>query len=141
MHSILHKIVIEASTDELFQAISSEKGLSKWWSKTNINAEQVSIFFGPNDEHQVQMQVLSSIPGQEIIWQCISGPWADKGEFIFSITEHERGSCLDFAHHGWQEADDFYKHCNAKWGFFFTVSLKQYLETGKGQAHPNDPSI
>lgn len=104
-------------------------------------AEVLAQWFGPEGEHQVVMKVVSSVPAKEIRWQCIAGPWMDKGEFIFSITEDGRGVALDFAHHGWQETDDFYKHCNAKWGFFLAVSLKQYLETGKGQPHPNDPDI
>lgn len=141
MHSILHKIVIETSPDKLFQALSSEQGLSNWWTKAKKNAEETTFFFGPDEEHQVVMKTLSSTPNKELRWQCVAGPWTDKGEFVFSISEDKRGSSLDFAHHGWQETDDFYKHCNPKWGFFLAVSLKQYLESGSGLPHPNDPSI
>ncbi|MEO9943885.1 MAG: SRPBCC domain-containing protein [Paraglaciecola sp.] len=141
MHSILHKIVIETSTEKLFQSINSTKELSGWWTKAEQDGEQITFLFGPDGEHQVIMSLITAVPDQEIKWQCLAGPWADKGEFVFLISEHERGACLDFSHHGWEETDDFYKHCNAKWGFFLVVSLKQYLETGKGLPHPNDPSI
>ncbi len=141
MHSILHKTVIESTPENLFQAIKNASGLSSWWTKAEQGEEDITLFFGPNGEHQVVMELISVIPEREIRWKCTSGPWIEQGEFVFSITEHERGSCLDFSHHGWLETDDFYKHCNAKWGFFFTVSLKQYLETGKGRPHPNDPNI
>lgn len=141
MFSILHKIVIEASPKELLNAISSEVGLSQWWTKAKSEGNNVRFYFGPNGEHQIVMSVLNTQNDNEIRWQCVEGPWVDKGEFVFSVLEHERGLTLDFAHHGWAETDDFYKHCNGKWGFFLVVSLKQFLETGKGQPHPQDPSI
>jgi len=141
MHSILHKIVVESSPENLFQAIESVSGLSSWWTKAEKDGKKISLFFGPGGEHQVMMEMTSVVPGQEISWKCVSGPWEEKGDFVFRVSEHERGACLDFSHHGWPETDDFYKHCNAKWGFFLAVSLKQYLETGSGQPHPNDPNI
>lgn len=141
MHSILHKIVIESSPEKLFQALNTETGLSNWWTKAEKEGEEATFFFGPNGEHQVVMKVVSSTPEQEVKWQCIAGPWVEKGEFVFTIAEDDRGVSLDFVHQGWPETDDFYKHCNSKWGFFLASSLKQYLETGTGLPHPNDPSI
>lgn len=141
MHSILHKIVIESSPKQLFDALTTESGLSNWWTSAEQKGEEILFFFGPNGEHQVQMSLLSAIPEKEVKWQCSAGPWVEMGEFVFAIEAHERGVSLDFAHHGWQQTDDFYKHCNPKWAYFLAVSLKQYLETGTGLPHPNDPSI
>ncbi len=141
MYGIFHKINIDTSPEKLFQALTTENGLSSWWTKANQEEKSITFSFGPNGEHKVVMTLLSVIPNKEIKWQCSAGPWEEKGEFTFSITENENGSSLDFSHIGWPEIDDFYKHCNAKWGYFLVVSLKQYLETGMGAPHPKDPSI
>lgn len=141
MNSIFHKITIESSPDAVFEALSTESGLSSWWTKAKQEGDNITFYFGPNGEHQVVMKQLPADSDHEVKWQCIAGPWETKGEFVFLIQKDDRGASLDFAHHGWQEADDFYKHCNAKWGFFLAVSLKRYLETGKGQPHPEDPNI
>lgn len=141
MHSILQKILIKSSPEKLFEALNTQSGLASWWTKNEWNENEITFYFGPNGEHQVTMAVTSAISAKEVKWQCIAGAWEDKGEFVFSIIEDEAGAYLDFAHHGWQETDDFYKHCNPKWGFFLAVSLKQYLETGTGLPHPNDPDI
>ncbi len=141
MHGIFHKINIDASPEKLFQALTTENGLSSWWTKAEKNNENITFSFGPDGEHKVVMALLSKIPNKEIKWQCSGGPWEEKGEFTFSITENENGSSLDFSHIGWPEIDDFYKHCNAKWGYFLVVSLKEYLETGVGAPHPKDPNI
>ncbi len=141
MHSILHQVVIEAAPSKVFEALTTEEGLSNWWTKAAPNGnEERTFFFGKNCDHKVVMETISSVPGRELKWQCVGGSWEDKGEFVFTVFDHERGVCLDFAHHGWEVTDDFYKHCNTKWGFFLAVSLKRYLETGAGLPHPNEPT-
>jgi hypothetical protein len=57
------------------------------------------------------------------------------------VSPHERGSVLRFYNGGWPAQDDFYMHCNAKWGLFLAVSLKQYLEEGRGVPHPQEARI
>ncbi len=141
MHGIFLKINIEVSPKKVFQALTTEKGLSSWWTKAEQQKDSITFSFGPSGEHEVVMSLLSVIPNKEVEWQCSAGPWEEKGKFTFSITENENGSSLDFSHVGWPEIDDFYKHCNAKWGYFLVISLKQYLETGIGAPHPKDPSI
>lgn len=90
---------------------------------------------------QVDMQIETLTTNELVVWQCVAGPWQETGSFIFSITPDERGAVLHFKHQGWKETDDFYQHCNCKWGFFLAVSLKSYLEKGLGQPHPQDPNI
>lgn len=144
MHAIQHRIEIEANPQQLYTALTGQSGLSQWWTKAETSSkvgETAKFYFGPDGEHQVCMQIIELVPNKKIVWQCESGPWAGIGEFTFDIASIERGSVLRFSHSGWQQADDFFMHCNSKWGFFFTVSLKNYLETGTGSPHPNDPSI
>lgn len=141
MHSILHKLTIECSPEALYMAIAKQKGLAAWWTKSEIKEKSLRLFFGQQGENQVEMDITNTIENTQVKWKCTAGPWVDKGDFVFDISPDERGCCLRFSHHGWQETDDFYQHCNSKWGFFLVVSLKQYLETGTGLPHPNDPSI
>jgi len=141
MHGIFHKIHIDASPEEIFQALTTESGLSSWWTKAEQHGNSITLSFGPNGEHKVVMLQLSVAPNEEVRWLCSEGPWEEKGEFKFSISKNENGSYLNFSHVGWPKIDDFYKHCNAKWGYFLVISLKQYLETGVGAPHPQDPSI
>ena len=111
MHSILHRITIETTPEKLYCALTTQQGLSAWWTKTETHGDKLgstnSFFFGPDGSHQVDMQVESLKTNQQVVWQC----------------------------------DDFYQHCNCKWGFFLAVSLKSYLENGVGQPHPRDPNI
>ena len=144
MVDILHRIVIEASPAKVYEVLTKQDGLSAWWTKAHTKGgvgSVVNFFFGPNDEHQVNMEVTELVPNESVTWKCIEGSWVDTGLFQFKIQKDERGSAVKFSHSGWKEADEFYMHCNSKWGFFLAVSLKDLLETGKGRPHPGDPDI
>ncbi len=144
MNSILHRLEINTEPEKLYEALTTQAGLSSWWTKTKTTGNKndtATFYFEPDDSHQVCMRIIDLIPNKSIVWECESGPWVDTGQFCFDIEESEKGTVMRFSHSGWQTADDFFMHCNSKWGFFFTVSLKNYLETGTGSPHPNDPSI
>jgi uncharacterized protein YndB with AHSA1/START domain len=145
MNNILHRITIETTPEKLYRAITTQQGLSAWWTKAKTNGDEQgstnSFYFGPDGSHQVDMQIESLKTNEQVVWQCTAGPWVETGVFTFSITPDEKGAVLHFKHQGWNETGDFYQHCNCKWGFFLAVSLKSYLEKGIGQPHPQDPSI
>jgi hypothetical protein len=45
-----------------------------------------------------------------------------------------------FGHRKWREEVEFMAHCSPKWATFL-VSLRDFVETGKGQPAPNDLKI
>ncbi len=144
MHEILHKVEMNTTPEALYSALTEAEGLSAWWSRSETTGTEgglTQVYFGPNGEHEVNMRIKTMEPNQKVVWQCEAGPWQEMGEFVFEITPTEQGCALRFSHLGWPAADDFYRHCNSKWGYFFTVSLKPYLEHGQGTPHPHDSQI
>ena len=140
--AILHRVEIEASPDQLVDALSQREGLAAWWTpmvEADPKVGSIAKFRFGDGSMGPDMRV-ESLDAEGVAWLCVEGPW--KGHrFHFDVRPHERGSELRFRHEGWASADDFFMHCNAKWGFFLAVSLKSYLETGTGAPHPQDPSI
>ena len=142
MANIALRIILETSPQAVFAAVQNVERLSEWWTKAAvIDTAIIRFAFGANDAHKIDMRVLAEKPDELIQWQCLNGPWADTGAFEFVITPHERGAALNFTHYNWPEQDDFYRHCCTKWGFFLGVSLKNLLESGRGNPHPQDPNI
>ncbi len=142
MPIIAHRVEIEATPEVVFTALSDPLKLSEWWTQAQLsdaNSSVIEFTFG--EGHIVPMKVEEQVSGELVAWQCLDGPWADKGQFVFELEAIERGTNLRFTHEDWHEIDDFYRHCNSKWGFFLTVSLKGLLETGIGQPSPGDPAI
>lgn len=143
MAEILHRIEIKNSPAALYEAVSEQAGLAKWWTPM-VHAKpelgSTATFRFGDGAHGPDMEITELTPRKRVAWKCVDGPWLGH-EFSFEIRPSEKGAVLLFAHTGWAEADEFYMHCNAKWGFFLGVSLKSYLETGVGAAHPADPDL
>ncbi len=141
--SIRHRIEVEATPSALYSAISTQEGLSSWWTPMTEASPEVGTVarfrFG-DGKHGPDMRIDELVEDQRVVWRCVDGPWKDMA-FHFNVSSHERGAVLHFVHEGWPDNGDFYMHCNAKWGFFLAVILKNYLEKGTGAPHPQDPSI
>jgi Activator of Hsp90 ATPase homolog 1-like protein len=54
----------------------------------------------------------------------------------FDLRTDGDGTVLLFAHRGFKQADEGYARVTTGWGYYL-VSLRQYLETGKGAPHPD----
>ncbi len=142
-HAIHHRVEIETSPKALYEALTSQTGLASWWTPmttTEPTVGSVAKFRFGDGSSGADMRIDELEPTKRVAWTCVDGPWP-KMQFIFSIAPHQRGAVLTFDHLGWPEVNDFYRHCNTKWGYFLASSLKPYLESGNGAPHPQDPSI
>jgi len=59
---------------------------------------------------------------------------------FFLLEETETQIFVNFSHYNWKQSDDFLAHCSTKWGVFM-MSMKSCIETGRGQAYPDDVHI
>jgi hypothetical protein len=71
-------------------------------------------------------------------WKSVSAGPAWRGTTIsFELRPQGNETTLAFAHRGFRAADDEYARPNTRWGYYL-VSLKDYLEKGKGTPDPDD---
>jgi len=145
MPDILHRVFIKSTPERVYQAVASEKGLSSWWtSQTRFQAEvgTTAAFRFGDGRVGPDMEIVALIPEEYAEWRCVRGvpEWVNT-RITFSIRPHAQGVLLLFGHRDWDKPTEFFMHCNTKWGFFLGTSLKQYLETGQGQPHPQDPDL
>lgn len=141
MPEILHQLVIKVTPTAVFDAITTQKGLSSWWT-TDVKAEPVvgSIAeFGFNNRATVfEMRIVGLDRPRFIRWHCLVGhvEWANT-DLIFTMTTHRSGTVLRFAHRGWEISDGILAQCSYDWAMYLT-SLKSYVETGTGSPHVAD---
>ena len=164
MPNIRHEILIGASAEEVYRAISSKEGLSAWWTPgTKIKNEVNSIaYFGFGPEYVKEMKITELTTSQKVKWFCIAGAeeWigttitfelqsGDKETLLKSYAElkdqlHQeksnRGTLLIFHHDNWREYTSMFAECNYTWARFLW-SLKLLCETGKGLPWPNQHRI
>lgn len=123
-------------------ALTTLNGLQAWWTQgTSGNPEKDgTILFRFGDNGGFDMKVIHAA-NNKVHWQCIDGPeeWLDT-RIEFDIQETEKQNKVMFRHAGWREENPFFHHCSMKWATFL-LSLKDYVEKGRGSPFPNDVKI
>jgi uncharacterized protein YndB with AHSA1/START domain len=148
MADIIHRIGIKAPAEQVYKAISTIKGLSGWWTEKVEGDEQqggkISFHFQTKTGEtlgSMTMEVQKLAPSTEIQWRCIDGPPEWIGTSIsFELSEQDGQTILLFGHRNWKDPVEFMAHCSMKWAVFL-LSLREYVETGKGKPSPGDMKI
>lgn len=160
MPNIRHALIIGAPAEKVYHAITSQEGLSAWWTPDTIaTVEPGSISrFTFGSTYFMEMKITELKASEHVKWSCISGAdeWigttlyfkleaSNKRKLLNSNPEigdqiQQQGSSnvtlLFLQHDGWKEYTPMYAECSYTWGQFLR-SLKLYCETGKGTPWPN----
>jgi uncharacterized protein YndB with AHSA1/START domain len=143
MADIIHKIEITAARDDVYRALSTIEGLSRWWTTTTSGeaAPGKTIEFRFN-QHLVGMRVEELENGKRVAWQCVDNSTPDwlGTRVTFDLTEKDGRTTLLFGHRAWKEASPFFAHCSMKWATFL-LSLRELVETGAGKPFPRDVQV
>jgi uncharacterized protein YndB with AHSA1/START domain len=148
MPDIIHRIGIRAPEAGVFRALSALEGLSHWWTE-EVRGEsrpggRIEFVFrdgaGGTIGRMVMEVMALDAPGS-VRWRCVDGPpdWIGT-EIEFGLSTQDGLCILMFAHRNWAEATESMAHCSMKWAVFL-LSLKEYVETGKGRPSPGDLKI
>jgi uncharacterized protein YndB with AHSA1/START domain len=135
MSAIKHLLYINASPARVYQAITTQKGLSSWWTtKTKADAIIGSVAeFWFSDKYHNKMYIVRLDINKYVEWECLDGDKEWIGTRLkFMISPQEKGAMLQFWHYEWKNETDFFAACNYHWGRYLK-SLKDYCENGKGE--------
>jgi uncharacterized protein YndB with AHSA1/START domain len=142
MPDIRHRVVISAPLRSVYGAVATTEGISEWWTRDGVRGESsegstLQFFFGQPEPAAV-MAVSRLDPDGHVHWSCVEGAdeWVGT-ELAFDLTHQGDETAVLFTHTGWREPGEFMAHCSARWAYFL-LSLKSYLETGKGTPFPDD---
>lgn len=133
MPDIIHCIPIKASPKAIFDALTTQKGLSSWWTE-HVMAEPTegsTTTFGFNGgEIEFHMHIDELEPSERVRWTCTSDfPDWNGTTLRFDISVRDDGvAMVDFRHMNFPEGDHFAR-CNTDWGRLMYF-LKDYLENG-----------
>ena len=58
----------------------------------------------------------------------------------FNLSQDGDWTIILFAHRNWRDEVEFTAHCSTKWATYL-LSLRDLVETGKGNLSPNDLKI
>lgn len=148
MFNIIHRIGIKSSAAQVYKALSTIEGLSNWWTEevegdTNIGAKIKFIFRADtgNIKGEMVMEIQELEPQKNVRWRCVDGPpeWIGT-DITFDLSVQNGQTIIIFGHRNWKEEIEFMAHCSMKWAVFL-LSLREYIEKGKGKPSPHDLKI
>jgi uncharacterized protein YndB with AHSA1/START domain len=148
MIDIIHRIGIKSPITQVYKALTSIEGLSHWWTEEVKGDEQeggkIEFRFRSLTgelKGSMVMDVLELNTPTDVRWRCIEGPdeWVGT-DITFLLLQQDDQTILLFGHRNWREAVEFTSHCSMKWAVFL-LSLREYVETGKGKPSTNDLKI
>ncbi|ASZ12561.1 SRPBCC domain-containing protein [Chitinophaga pendula] len=164
MPNIRHSLLIAASRECVYEAITSAKGLSSWWTPGTEAIPQVgsvaSFPFG--DVYVKKMKIVELLPSEFVKWSCIQGDQEWIGTTLsFRLLEQDnktmekihpeikgqieqntadRSTLVLFQHDDWSGYTPTFAECSYTWAQFLK-SLKLLCETGKGKPWPFQHSV
>lgn len=136
MPNIRHQLIIGAAAKKIYDALTSEQGLSAWWTPdTKARAEPGGIArFGFGPEYFKEMKIAELKPAEFVKWICITGAdeWvgttisfrleADSKEMLLNAhpettdqvrqQQNEEATLLIFYHDDWKEYTSMFAECN-----------------------------
>ncbi len=139
MHDVMHLLKIHAPAERVYHAITTANGLRQWWTRdAAIEPERGAAgefgFYGRRFVAKLTVEELH--PATRVRWKVTNAAWpAD--DITFDLKADGNDTTLLFAHRGFPLADERFASATTRWGFYL-LSLKQYLQTGKGTPNPED---
>jgi uncharacterized protein YndB with AHSA1/START domain len=134
MEKIKMNVTIKASSETIYNALTTEVGLSGWWAKQTIARPEIGFLdtftFGTFVN---KMKVIELIPNEKVVWECVESIDEWIGTFIsFELEDKGEKTLIRFTHGHWKEITDMFAVCTYDWAGFMT-SLKSLCETGIGK--------
>jgi len=143
MAAIHHRVGIKASAESIYQALTTNEGLARWWTNDVTGAGDIgSVIQFRFNGGGPDFEVTNLVKNKTVQWKhsgSMPNEWIGS-EIGFQLYENDDQTIVRFTHYNWKEATDFMAHCSTKWAVFL-LSLKEALETGQGKPFPNDVPI
>jgi uncharacterized protein YndB with AHSA1/START domain len=136
MADILHETTIQAAPEQVYKALTEQKGLASWWTVHTVAKPVVGstaeFTFNDPTPFLIKMKVDTLEAGQKVYWTTEQGaPDWDGTRVTWDLTPVEGGTKILFGHRNFASTEGSFAGVSYSWAWFIT-SLKEYLETGKG---------
>lgn len=136
--------LVDQTPSEAFNAIKNFRG---WWSEDiegNTDKLNKEFFYHYKDVHLTKMKLIEIVPDKKLVYQVLDNQFnftKDKSEWIntkliFEISEENNKTKVQFTHEGLTPEYECYNVCFDAWTKYIKSSLKNLIETGKGQPNP-----
>ena len=139
MADIFHSFTINAPLKNVFECISTPKGLDNWWSKNSEGTpgidEMYKLYFGPQYNWSGIVSKFVADKEFELIITDAHIDWIDT-RVGFLLNNKNDTTEVHFYHKGWPHNNEHYKISCYCWAMYLRI-LKRYLEFGEQIPYEN----
>jgi uncharacterized protein YndB with AHSA1/START domain len=141
---IWHEIHLNASPKEVYQAVTDVKKLAHWWTtdtrgKSAVGKKLEFWFYGHFSAEMIVTTLKTDKLVRWLVTERSIPDWIDT-EIEFKIFRKEGKTILHLRHSKWLEDAEMFPECSMHWAIFL-LSLKEFVETGRGRPHPYDMPV
>lgn len=165
MPDIFHQLIIGAPAHKVYEALTTQKGVSSWWTPDATLIPEVGSIarFPFGASYFKEMRVTKLVPTTLVEWNCIQGDpeWIGTS-IIFRLQQGTKEAMLNshpeitgqmqqqndsnditllsFNHNNWRDYTPMFGECSYTWAMFLS-SLKLLCEKGQGRPWPNQHRV
>jgi len=141
---IWHEIHIHSTPRKVYQAVTDVEKLAGWWTIDTCGESIVDrkLEFGFHGHLAAEMLVTGLKMDSQVRWRVTDrsiAEWIDT-EISFDIFPRGEKTILHLRHSKWAEDAKMFPECSMHWAIFL-LSLKEFVETGRGRPHPHDMPV
>ncbi|MBZ4188118.1 SRPBCC family protein [Niabella beijingensis] len=161
MPNIHHEVVIAATAEKVYHALTTQEGLSAWWTPHTTAVPEVDAIarFAFGGDYFKEMRIVELRPFERVQWLCVAGAqeWIgttiafglQTGDREYLLQTHPEAAdqiqqkitdgpatILTLRHDNWSDYSPMFAECSYTWAQFLR-SLKLAGETGTGRPWPH----
>lgn len=137
MPDILHEVTIKASPEKVYKALTEQSGLAAWWTRDVTAQPKVGTVSEFRFDMTFKMKVDELDTGRKVYWTPVDGgppDWAGT-RITWDLNSVDGGTRVLFGHRDYASTEGSFANVSYNWAGYL-ISLKHYLETGKGAPYP-----
>ena len=123
------------------------RSTERWWSQAiegDTGKLGAVFYYHYQDVHRCTFKITEFVPGKKVVWHVLHNYFnfvTDKTEWngtdiVFEIAKKGDKTEVRFTHVGLVPAYECYGVCSDAWGSYINGSLRNLIDTGKGQPNP-----
>jgi uncharacterized protein YndB with AHSA1/START domain len=133
MPDIVHEFPIKAPLQQVFDAVSTPKGLDKWWTSISkgetVVGTEYELNFGPGYDWRGKVTACDPPFAFELEISRANTDW--NGTRVgFRIASRDDLSWVHFEHTGWPDDNEHYRGSCYCWAMYLRI-MKRHLEHGE----------
>jgi hypothetical protein len=137
---------------DVSSAFNSIKNFRAWWSEEitgNTDKLGETFFYHYKDVHLCKIKLIEMVDNKKLVYQVIDNEFnftKDKTEWIntkliFELIPEDGKTKIVFTHEGLVPEYECYDVCHDAWTSYIQVSLKNFIETGKGKPNGKEGGL